>query len=214
MMKNRNLFWSLAILGVGSFGMMACEPEVMPEVPVELTVKTAVDIPADPEASRTDPPNFTFYDLDEGVILTKEDSTGTAWDIALAGTTILTNGGVSGPGQGSALIVDGIFDSMEEAPTSGFSTDNATTLAIPTGSGNGWYTYTAGTEPTNSILPIPGKVIVLTTGEGNYAMIEILSYYKGNPDTTTPEFASFDTRPDGRYYTFRYVVQPDGTNSF
>ena len=87
--------------------------------------------------------------------------------------------------------------------------------AIPTGSNMGWYNYT-GFEgnPPNAVLPLPGRIIVLCTTEGNYAKMEILSYYQGNPDTSTATFADTDTRPDGKYYTLRYVVQSNGSRQF
>jgi hypothetical protein len=124
------------------------------------------------------------------------------------------NGGTSGPGQGQAQIVNGIFDELDEAPESGYQTDQSPELAIPAGSGNGWYNYTGNGNPPQAILPIPGRIIVLQTAQGNYAKMEILSYYEGNPDTSTEEFINFQTRPTGRHYTFRYAVQPDGSRNF
>ena len=56
-----------------------------------------------------------------------------------------------------------------------------------------------------AITPIAGRTIVLTTGEGGYAKVRILSYYRGNPATPSG---------DSRYYTFEYVVQPDGSRDF
>jgi hypothetical protein len=194
---------------------LSCEDnsETTPEAPLE--VQMAMDVPADPDAPRGAPPSFTFYDLETGQILQKSDSNSNQWDIALAATTILINGGTSGPGQGSAQIVTGVFDDLSEAPATGYAVDSEASLAIPTGSGNGWYNYTGNDgTPVIAILPIPGRIITLTTGEGNYAKIEILSYYEGNPDTTTPEFADPTSRPASRYYTFRYVVQPDGSTTF
>ncbi|WKN30255.1 HmuY family protein [Porifericola rhodea] len=176
-----------------------------------LTIETATDINGDPERSG----NFTFYDLESGQILTQADSNSTEWDLGFSTTTIITNGGSSGPGQGAAQIVNGLFDEVESAPASGYSTDSEAELAIPTGSNNGWYTYTGGDgSPAHAVLPIPGKVIVLKTGEGNYAKVEILSIYKGNPDTTTEEFANLETRAEYGYYTFRYVVQTNGSQNF
>lgn len=195
------------------FGLLACEEDEAP-MRLEAEIRTAEDVPANPDAERGDPPSFTFFDLDEGRIIPKSDSNSVTWDLAFSGTTILTNGGVSGPGQGAAMIVDGIFEDVQAAPENGYQTDGAQSLAIPTGSGNGWYTYTGGGNPPNAVLPIPGKVIVLQTGEGNYAKVEILSYYEGNPDTSTPEFADLATRPAGRHYTFRYAVQADGSRNF
>lgn len=182
-------------------------------------VQVAEDVPADVDAPTGDPaqappPDYTFYRLTEGRIADEADSNTTQWDIALAGTTILVNGGTSGPGQGEAQVVNGAFDELSEAPETGYQTDSENGLAIPTGSNNGWYSYTGEAAPPNAILPIPGKVIVLRTAEGHYAKLEIISYYAGNPDTTTPAFANFATRPDGKHYTFRYVVSPDGSRQF
>ena len=44
--------------------------------------------------------------------------------------------------------------------------------------------------------------------------MEIISYYKANPHTTTATFADLNTRPASRYYTFRFIYQPDGTTNF
>ncbi|MEQ9437717.1 MAG: HmuY family protein [Cyclobacteriaceae bacterium] len=206
------LFFALLFLA-------ACSEDEEAPTPVALEVEEATDIPADADVvsgdpSQAPPPEYTFYSLEQGAIIDKADSNSTQWDIALAGTTILVNGGISGPGQGAAQIIEGIFEEIEEAPESGYQTDSESELAIPGGSGNGWYTYTAEGNPPNAILPIPGRVIVLRTAEGNYAKMEILSYYAGNPDTSTEEFASFQTRPDDRYYTFNYVIQTDGSRNF
>ena len=185
-----------------------------------LEVQTAKDIPADADAvsgppGQGPPPNYTFYSLTDGKIVDKADSNSTKWDIALAGTTILVNGGTSGPGEGEAQVVTGAFDDLTEAPESGYETDSEAGRAIPTGSNNGWYNYTGfeGT-PSNAVLPLPGRVIVLRTAESNYAKLEILSYYRGSPDTSTATFADTDARPDGKYYTFQYVVQPNGSRQF
>ena len=108
-------------------------------------------------------------------------------------------------GQGAASILNGIFDEIKEVPsTATFNQDTKTVLAIPTGSGKGWYNYDA---PTNIISPIAGKVLLIKTADGKHAKMEILSYYKGAP--ATPNSSS-----QSRYYTFRYVYQPDGTVKF
>lgn len=202
-----------ALLLTAALGFSACDKENDP-LPLVLEAQTATDIPADPTAERGAPPSYTFFDLETGQVLSKADSSSNKWDLAFAGTTILTNSGVSGPGQGSATIVEGIFEDISTAPVEGYAKDTEDAYAIPTGSGNGWYTYTGQSTPSFAILPIPGKVIVLTTGDGNYAKVEILSYYKGNPDTSKPEFADMESRPEGRHYTFRYMVQTNGSKKF
>ena len=152
--------------------------------------------------------SFTFFSLREGELVESTDSASTKWDIAFRGTSILTNSGVSGPGDGGAILLDVPFDEVSIAPENGYSTDSEESLAIPTGSGNGWYSYTGQANPQFAILPIENKTIVLKSADGsNYAKLEIVSYYKGNPDSGSEEFANLQTRPDGRYYTFRYAIQ-------
>ncbi|HMB99068.1 MAG TPA: HmuY family protein [Balneolaceae bacterium] len=151
---------------------------------------------------------FSFFSLRSGQEVAHADSATTEWDIAIRGTTILINSGISGPGEGGALLLDVPFDEVEIAPSTGYAEDSDEILAIPKGSGNGWYNYTGGATPQNAILPIEEVTIVLQTGDGNhYAKMEILSYYRGNPDTSTDEFANSETRPDARHYTFRYAIQ-------
>jgi hypothetical protein len=55
------------------------------------------------------------------------------------------------------------------------------------------------------VTPIAGRVLAIRTALGNYAKIEIQSYYQNAP--TAPTSAN----PSG-YYTFRYVYQPNGTS--
>ena len=149
---------------------------------------------------------FVKFDFSTGAITTSE----TDWDIAFRGTSILVNGGsssgiVDAPDRNAnagAYIVDGIFDEISSINTSAFAQDGPDGLAIPTGSGNGWYTYD-GSQLT--IRPIPGKVIVLRTADDKYAKVEILSYYKDAPEVITDQIALNDLR----YYTFNYVYQDD-----
>jgi hypothetical protein len=156
--------------------------------------------------------NFTLFSFNENAVILNADSATTKWDIGFRGTTIILNGGTSGPGQASGQIVSGIFDELKEAPGEGYLTDSADKKAI-VGS-NGWYTYTGTTSvPNHAILPIAGKVLVLKTGDGKYVKVEIISYYQGNPDTTTPAFADLATRPEPRFYTFRCIYQPDGSRN-
>ncbi|SKC60984.1 HmuY family protein [Ohtaekwangia koreensis] len=155
---------------------------------------------------------FTLFSFEDNAVVANTDSISTKWDIGFRGTTIILNGGTSGPGLASGQIVSGIFDELLEAPATGYASDSES-KAI-TGSG-GWYTYTGTTAvPNHAILPIAGKVLVLKTADGKYVKMEIISYYKGNPDTTTSTFADLNTRPASRYYTFNFIYQPDGTTNF
>ena len=199
----------LSIIALSSIVLFASckKDEVVTIVPAK--AETVKDLAADPTTtSTTGQPvstgKYTFYSFKSGIIAST-DSASNKWDVAFKGTTILTNGGTSGVGQGAASILNGIFDEVKEIPASAtFNQDTKTVLAIPTGSGKGWYNYDA---PTNIISPIAGKVLLIKTADGKYAKMEILSYYKGAPATPNASIQS-------RYYTFRYVYQPDGTVKF
>ncbi|GIV61403.1 MAG: hypothetical protein KatS3mg044_0269 [Rhodothermaceae bacterium] len=111
------------------------------------------------------------------------------WDLAFNSVEVRVNG--------TAQYVDEAFDALDEAPTGGYE------ATLPTGSGKAWYLYQFD---THTIVPIPDRVLVLRTRDGKYAKVQFLSFYRDSPDGT----------PVGppRYYTFRYVIQPDGTRSF
>jgi len=149
------------------------------------------------------PRHYAFYSLANKSEVLYTDSATTKWDIAVRGTTILVNGGSSGPGQGGAIVKEGLFAEQTTAPTTGYRVDTATEKAIKTGSGNGWYSYNS---TTHLVVPIAGRVLLLRTATGKYARLEVVSYYKDAPTTPT------GTEPSG-YYTFRYVYQPDGSTN-
>lgn len=204
------------IFALLSLGLAACGDNDK-NVVKPLEAESAENLPADPTQSpdrsalaKTN--KFTLYSLKDNVVVANGDSATTKWDIGFRSTAIIINGGASGPGQVQAQIVSGIFDELLEAPESGYASDVQGTYAIQ-GSG-GWYNYTGQSgNPVNAIIPIPGKVIVIKTADGRYAKVEILSYYYGNPNTTTAEFADLGTRPPSRYFTFRFIYQPDGSRN-
>lgn len=173
----------------------------------ELQTVMAVDVPADPIVGLVDgrPVGagvITYFSLRTNTVV--PDSASTDWDIALQGTTIFVNGGTSGPGQGAAQIIEGTLEELVAAPGTGYVADAESGMAIPGGSGNGWYNY----NPANNVIaPIPGRVIALRTADGRYAKLRILSYYRGSPAQVTAESES-------RFYTFEHVFQPDGTLLF
>ncbi|THU37237.1 hypothetical protein FAM09_20025 [Niastella caeni] len=175
-----------------------------------LEAKTVNDINSNP----ADNGGYAMYfNLTTGTTVAAADSNSTKWDIAFRTTTIKINSGTSGPGTAAAQIVSTGFDDLIEAPAEGYATDSDAGYAIPTGANKGWYTYTgaAASGPQHAILPIAGKTIVVKTANGKYAKIQIVSYYKGNPNITTAEFADLTTRSLGGYYTIRYMIQADGS---
>lgn len=150
-------------------------------------------------------PGKTYFRFSDSTIVTGADTLTNKWDIAFRKTTIYTNSGTSGNGNGGAIVLKNTdFYELAEAPADGYKIDDSSAPAIPTGSGNGWYKYNS---QTHIITPIPGVVIVIRTGDGKFAKVQILSYYKGAPETPSSSSQS-------GYYTFRYVYQPDGSRKF
>lgn len=146
---------------------------------------------------------YTLYSLRDNATVANTDSATNKWDVGFRGTMIIVNGGAMRTGQGGAYVHTGTFEELTTVPTSAtFAQDqSASSLAIPARSGAGWYNYN---QATNVISPIPGRVLVVRTGDGKYAKMEVLSYYQNAP--ATPDASSVQ-----RYYTFRYVYQPDGS---
>lgn len=157
---------------------------------------------------------FTFFSFKTGAIVDHADSASTKWDIAFRGTVIIVNSATSGPGTAQIQVMSGLYNDLLEAPVDGYKSDNDaapidpapnSSLAIPTGSNNGWYTYDAA----NFIIkPTPGKFLVIKTSDGKYAKMEITNYYKDAP--ASPNYMT----DIDRYYTFRYVYQPNDSRKF
>lgn len=206
--------FSLLVAAALVLTLGACDDDSNPVGPDEeddqpLEVLTVEDLPADPD----DTGEYTYFSLRDGEIVLRYDETerdaaeSTDWDIAFQGTTVIVNGGVSGPGEGAAYVAEAAFDEVAEVDLDRLQVDSEEGLAIPTGSENGWYIYNA--EGQHFIRPLPGRTIVVRTADGEgYAKIRILSYYRGNPELP----ADRDEHP-GRYYTFDYVIQTDGSTS-
>jgi hypothetical protein len=201
----------------GTLFLASCDKDEVP-APVTVQTKTVSNLQADTIigiAASGQPygsGKYTLYSLETNAVIANSDSATTKWDVGFRGTTIITNGGNSGPGTGGAFIFVGTFSDLTTIPTdSTFRIDNApTSYAIKTGSGNGWYSYNGA---TNLITPIPGRILVIRTASGKYAKIEIQNYYKGGvtPDATASDS---DKLTKQRYYTFRYTFQSDGTKKF
>lgn len=169
-----------------------------PEVPGITTGMTIVA--AKPEITvikdlNANTKSYVYFSLATGKEVAPGDAKTKNWDIAFSKTTIATNGGTSGPGEGGAIVLEKPFDQVSEAPKDGYKTDGDAGFAIPGGSGNSWYKYDMS---VHAILPIPGRTLLVKTAEGKIAKLEIISYYKGAPEDVPTEESS--------YYTFRYTI--------
>lgn len=205
------------LLLAGSIVFVSCEKEKT-EAPAELQAQTVNDLAADPiigispQGQPYGSGKFTLYSLENNQVISNSDSATNKWDLGFRGTTIITNGGTGGPANGGAFIYTGIFNDLSQVPAdSTFRTDNApTSYAIPIGSDKGWYHYDGATQ---LVTPIPGRVLVIRTANGKYAKVEIQNYYKGGI-TPGASATDDDKLTKQRYYTFRYIYQPDGTKKF
>lgn len=201
-------FVIIACVGITFF---ACTKEDNPVVLQPLTATTVKSLAADPTTGvnpTTGQPlgttgKFTLFSFKENKQIANADSATNKWDVGFRGTIIIVNGGAIRSGQGGAYVHTGTFEELTTVPASAtFVQDQSSTqLAITALSGKGWYNYNPA---TNVIAPIPGKVLIIRTGGGKYAKMEILSYYQNAP--VAPDQNSVQ-----RYYTFRYVYQSDGS---
>jgi hypothetical protein len=189
-----------------SFTLISCgnDDTPLPVIPLEATLIQDLAAPNDvidrTTGQVTQSRPFVFFSLETQSIVTEAQD----WDIAFKGTTIRVNSSKNV----TAALANGIFEELKEVPASAqFATDTPTTFAIPTGSGAGWYNYNSATF---TVTPIPGRILLFRTSKGNYVKMEILSYYLGNPPVaqinpmTTPS----------AHYTFRYILQPNGSQKF
>ncbi len=210
-MKMSKSIIQLLLFASVTVGFLSCSKS--DPAPV-LSAVTFKNLAADPPSGGYNPTNgqpigvtkkFGLFSFKTGAIVANTDSASTKWDIGFNGTGIILNSGTSGPGSATAQVVSGIFTDLTTAPTDGYLQDNKLATpafyAVARGSGKGWYNYD---QASNLVTPIAGKVLVIQTADGKYAKMEIISYYLDAPVSPTA------TTKD-RYYTFRYIYQPDGT---
>ena len=196
-------FLKLSFLALAIF-TASCSNDDKEETIPEVVTTSVTNLEAPSSAS-----GYTKFSFSENKVVTTDD-----WDIAFRGTTILVNGGIKGgdsteparTGVGAVSIVSNTFASVTTFPeTTTFKQDAATAYAIPTGSGNGWYSYNM---TSHLITPIAGKVFVVKTHDGKYAKFEILNYYKDSP--AEPNYM---TAVSG-YYSFNFAYQANSTTTF
>lgn len=183
------------VLFARAFGGPA-EPDMAPIA--TLTEVVVRDLPSDPDRQDV----FTYYSLRDSAIVARADSNSTKWDLAFKSTTVLINGGSSGPGDGGAIVLtETDYDTLSMAPDSEYAVDMEGQPAIS----RQWYTYTG--PPSHHILINPGVVLVVRTADGRYAKLKFTSYYKGGE--------AIPSSPDarGRFLNFTYTFQPDGSRS-
>lgn len=168
-------------------------------------IKTANDVDATV--------NAVYFNLNTGTIVEAVALTATNWDVKFSSESrnvkVSVNSGNEGTGTAGAQIVSVGFDDLKEAPAEGYKPGDE---AMPDFSA--WASYTGGATPAHAVLPKPGTTIVIKTATGTYAKIQMISLYKGNPNTSTTAFSDLSTRPAFGFFTFRYGTQTDGSRKF
>jgi len=161
-----------------------------------------------------DEEDWIYYSFESNEELTGIDEsnyqTNTTWDIAFNRQNVRTNGGTSGAGEAAVIDMGELdFNAVNSAPESGYTVDstieivaNLSTFPPPMMNTNGNTLLSSAIifsgpppvyEPNNHIY-------VMKTANGNYAKIQIISFY--------------DTDGESGFVSFKFFYQADGTRSF
>lgn len=212
------------MLFVGVFIFFGCVSVDESEVEKILADADATDKMSDPSTTTEDPTQidepvgletltftidatnreeWTYFSFDTGDVVEVADAVNSEeWDIGFQRTQVKLNGGISGPGMGSAvMLTDTTFEDVTVAPEDGYRADTEDTLAIVPQSEKGWYIYTG--PPTHWILPLEDRVFVIKAADGTFAKVRFVGYYKDN-----------ENKQDSGFVTFEYAHQPDGSRKF
>lgn len=202
------IVWNLALFSAALMFSCSDSDDPQPEENLEAVLVENLHAPADQMDRETGEiigqSSYQYFSFEEGKVVASKEGN---WDIGFKGLSIIVNNGISGEGNAEATIVQGVFEQYNAIPESvELKIDTEAGLAIPTGSGNGWYNYNMS---THLVSPQPGNILIIKTNGGKYVKMEILSYYKDNPPMSEVNL----TTPSA-YYTFQYVLQPDGSKTF
>jgi hypothetical protein len=202
------IIWNLALFSTALMFSCSDSDDPKPEENLEAVLVEDLHAPADVMDRQTgeiiELNSYKYYSFEGNDLVASQDGN---WDIGFKGLNIIVNNGINGNGNAEAAIVQGVFEQYNSVPeTVELKIDTEESLAIPTGSGNGWYNYNM---TTHLVSPQPGNILIVKTNAGNYVKMEILSYYQGNPPMNEVNL----TTPSA-YYTFQYMLQPNGSREF
>ncbi len=216
------VIWFMLFLGV--FIFFSCDSVDDSNVEQLLTDSQATDETVEPSTNTEDPApidepigleahtftidatneeEWTYFSFKTGDVVEVADAVNSEeWDIGFQRTKVKLNGGISGPGMGSAvMLTDTTFEDVTVAPEEDYQSDTEDTLAVVPQSEKGWYIYTG--PPTHWILPLEDRVFVVKAADGTFAKIRFIGYYKDN-----------ENKQDSGFVTFEYVHQSDGSHNF
>ncbi len=181
------------VMLVALIAFTSCNKDKEKEEMEALEVKTISNLHAPGGGYGGDQPP-KYFSLETGKEVASKSGD---WDIAFSGGKIFTNSGVSGSGKAKSVMLTGTtFAEVKKAPVNQLKEDTAEALAA-----GKWYNYDI---KTHTLTPVPGSIIVVKTNRGNYAKIEIQSFYKD-------KVVSID---NSYYYTFIYKITKNGSTVF
>ncbi|SKD10282.1 HmuY protein [Chitinophaga ginsengisegetis] len=226
----KNFFWKMSVSFAAALLMASCsgkDNDALQPADAAITIR---DLPADTAASMGEgvdgkekrpfyTTTFSFKNQQTHVIRNAADSASylqnADWDIAFSkeynSFVVINNGkiagtpGYKGPGVGNLVIVEQPFDNVTTAPSDEvFQSQGLAGVGWDNGNGLGWFFYSLN---NHICVPVRNRTFVLKTATGNFAKLEILNIYKGNPPVVTDLFWP------APYLTFRYFVQTDGSRN-
>lgn len=147
-----------------------------------------------------------LFSFQTGARVANTDSISTKWDFGMRFEKIIVNSNASGPGTAGVQVINGTFESVVEAPASGYAYDTtASQLAVK---GPQWYIYNSATR---TFAPIAGRTFVFKTARNTYAKMEILS---ADPADNNGNPVVPPTRPTRIKYKLRFAHQTSGSRTF
>ena len=150
--------------------------------------------------------NWSFFDFSRGSVVSDVENFKDAelWDLAFRRGKIASNGG--GTNKNGIVEVASLkttdFDSVTSVPEGAkYSKDTRTSAGADPKNVNldNWYSYNFMDHNLKSYK----KVLIIKTAEGNYAKMQLISYY-----------CEKDEKKLTGCYTIKYVYQGDGSKSF
>lgn len=141
---------------------------------------------------------WAYLNFTEGKQVAVNDPKSLNWDLAFRRGKVISNGGATNPNGRAGLIdlgeVD--FDSVTEAPKTGYIQDNATRTEPENAVLAKWYKYNYLTHK----LSAKKNVYALRTANNKYVKMQFLSFYCSNKETGCVQL--------------RYSYQDNGSTSF
>lgn len=150
---------------------------------------------------------WVYFSFDTEDTFRLADSYNSAnWDIGFQRYHLCTNSGSSGMGQGGAADMGKVgFESVTQAPASGYTVDDSLEILRMGGSINisaNHLLETWGALDTTSMPPVfvpSDKIFVVRTADGKYAKVWLKSYYKNDGSSA--------------HITMKYKYQADGSTN-